>query len=244
MLRHQVDWRRRKRVNIEQFLILNFSGLTIWNVPSPSLCYTVDWDKVYKLFQVVFGREDYHHVNIHTLIEATMFSYTTTFSYTTICDQIWENRHYGNCCFELWAKIYTWLPYHGFSDYHTMKSYYPLPFSWRWSDVHTSPHLSRWRISFCSLVPPLITFNGEMLTWRQCYYGYSSCSMSVSVLPLACSHNQTALQVAIDGSTLSQEDSRIIVNHQQTVQRTLWPSVGMSASRVIASVYVVYENHS
>ena len=45
--------------------------------------------------------------------------------------------------------------------------------------------------------------------------------MSVIVLQLACSHNQTALQVAIGTSVLSQKDSKIAVNHQQTVQHTL-----------------------
>ena len=42
-----------------------------------------------------------------------------------------------------------------------------------------------------------------------------------SVLQLACSHEQTALQVAIDASTLSQEDSRIAIICLQTVQHTL-----------------------
>ena len=48
----------------------------------------------------------------------------------------------------------------------------------------------------------------------------------------------------LDASILSQEASRIAVNHQQTVQHTLCPSVGVSLSRVTASVYVVYRNHS
>ena len=100
----------------------------------------------------------------------------------SICDRIWENRPYGDYCwFELWAKIYTRPTYHGFSDYHSTKKYYPLPSSWRWSDAHTSPHLFRRSVSFGPLVPPLIACNGEMFTWRQCYYGNGSGSTSVSV---------------------------------------------------------------
>ena len=126
----------------------------------------------------------------------------------------------------VWAKICTQLTYHALSGDHSTKKYYPLLSSWCWSDAHTSPHLFRQSISFGPLVLPLIVCNGEMLTWCQCYYGNNSGSTSVSVFQLVCSHNQTALQVALDSSTLFQEDSRITVNHQQTIQHTLWPVGG------------------
>ena len=136
--------------------------------------------------------------------------------------RFWENRPYGDYChFNLWAKIYTQLTYHGFSNYDSTKKYYPLSSSWRWSDAHASLHLSRRSVSFGPLVPPLIACNGEMFTWRQCYYSNGSGLTSTSVLQLACSHNQTAVQMAIDARILSQEDSRIAVNRQQTVQHTL-----------------------
>ena len=41
------------------------------------------------------------------------------------------------------------------------------------------------------------------------------------MVTIVASHGQTLLQVAIDASTLFQEDSRITVNCQQTVQHTL-----------------------
>ena len=102
----------------------------------------------------------------------------------------------------------------------TMK-YYPLPSSWHWSDTNMSLHLSKWSISFRPLILPLIVCSGEMLTWCQCYYGNDSSLTFVSVLRLACSHDQTALQLAIDATALFQEDGRIAVNRQQTVQHIL-----------------------
>ena len=101
------------------------------------------------------------------------------------------------------------------------KKYNPLPSFWCWSDSHTSSQLSRRNISFHPLILSLIACNGEMLTWCLCYYGNDSGLTSISVLQLACSHDQTVLQVAIDASTLSQEDTRIAVIHQQAVQHTL-----------------------
>ena len=116
-----------------------------------------------------------------------------------------------------------------------MKKYYLLPSFWRWTDAHTSPHLSRRSVSFGPLISPLITCNGEMLTWCRCYYGIDSGMTSICVLQLACSHDGTALQVALDTSILFQEDCRVAVNREQSVQHTLWPSVGVSISYVIAS---------
>ena len=152
-----------------------------------------------------------------------------------ICDWIWQKWLYADYfCFELLAKIYTQLTYMVFQIITPRKKYYPLP-----SSCHTSSHWSR---SFGPLVPPLFGCNWEMLTWHECFYDNGSGSTSVIVLPLACSYNQTALQVVIDISKLFQEDSRIAVNCHWTVQRTR-SFVCVSASHMIASVYIVYKNH-
>ena len=63
--------------------------------------------------------------------------------------------------------------------------------------------------------------------------------MSVSVLVWSCSRDQTALQVATDAGTLSQEESRTTVNTRQNVQHVLQPLVSIPASRMIA-VFTYY----
>ena len=162
------------------------------------------------------------------------------------CNRIWKNQPYGDYCrFELWAKIYTQLTYHVFSDYHSTKKILSFAFLLAPKWWLYEPALAQANVSFGPLVLPLIACNGETLTWLQCYmyYGSDSGSTSISVLQLACSHDQASLQVAVDTSILFQEDSRIAVNHQRTIQHTLWSLVGVSASRVTASVYIVYGNY-
>ena len=115
----------------------------------------------------MYGKKYHHDIYIYIYIYMTGFGKTD-----------WPYRDY--CWFELWAK-YTldWLTFA-----------FLLALKWCLYELV----LVQTKSFFCPLILPLITCNGEMLTWC---YGNNSGSMSVSVLQLACSHDQTALQVAL-----------------------------------------------